>query len=74
MADAAKEVFVTFYDRLMPPLKYILRNTDNEQCKVAFYLVFEIINCVLDSSWEDDRMHFSYWIGCWKDKIWRRCC
>ena len=42
VADAAKEVFVTFYDRLMPPLKYILQNTENENCKVIYFCMCKL--------------------------------
>ncbi|CAI4225451.1 unnamed protein product [Auanema sp. JU1783] len=46
VADAAKEVFVQFYDRLMPPLKYILQHSGDNKFKILRGKTIECISLI----------------------------
>lgn len=36
VADASQDLFIDYYDRLMPPLKFILQNAQGDDYKVGF--------------------------------------
>ena len=39
VADAAQDQFVTYYSKLMPPLKFILEQASDDRFKVIFNLI-----------------------------------
>uniref|UniRef100_A0A0N5CCH7 TOG domain-containing protein n=1 Tax=Strongyloides papillosus TaxID=174720 RepID=A0A0N5CCH7_STREA len=46
VADAAKEQFIAYYDRLIPPLKYILKNTTAPEYKILRGKTIECISLI----------------------------
>uniref|UniRef100_A0A0N4ZZG2 TOG domain-containing protein n=1 Tax=Parastrongyloides trichosuri TaxID=131310 RepID=A0A0N4ZZG2_PARTI len=46
VADAAKDQFIAYYDRLIPPLKYILKNTTAPEHKVLRGKTIECISLI----------------------------
>ncbi|VDN60043.1 unnamed protein product [Dracunculus medinensis] len=46
VADAAEEYFITFYDRLMPPLKYILQDAKSDELKSLRGKTIECISLI----------------------------
>lgn len=46
VADAAQDQFITFYDRLIPPLKYILQNSNVDELKTLRGKTIECISLI----------------------------